>query len=396
MRKKRTSRLYEYKRSLTHHVLPITVWLCTVICVIGLFYNRTQHIEVLGIVQGESYEVAATNTGRIVNILVEPYQSVQKDQTVAIINIVPDSAPREQQLQSQLETVSAHIKYLAAQLIPTQEKLSSEASRLETTHVGDVRRFSVDVENIQLRILELRAQIESDRLLLKTMELDIDTTRQLVAKDAIAPYELEKAQYQHDALQRSIEDNQQLLAQAQNNLLLAQERRDQFLQQQIMVPSVENALEVIRKQIEEEECRMNEITTQLRGLQEQQAIALKAPFAGIVNHVYASVGEVADVNVPLLNIVEAHPSRVIAYADQEQSGQIKENMMVEVVTDGTPQTIARCRITAVGPLVEQVPMQLWRHPSIPQWGRPFIVDLPKDMDLLVGQKVGIRRIGRAL
>jgi len=63
---------------------------------------------------------------------------------------------------------------------------------------------------------------------------------------------------------------------------------------------------------------------------------------------------------------------------------------VELVRAGPPVMIAKAEIVSVGPVVEILPAQLWLHPNIPQWGRPFLVKAPVEMTLLVGEKVGIR------
>ena len=52
----------------------------------------------------------------------------------------------------------------------------------------------------------------------------------------------------------------------------------------------------------------------------------------------------------------------------------------------------RAEVVSVGPVIEQLPMQLWRSPNTPQWGRPFLVRASADMKLLAGERVGIRRL----
>ncbi len=44
----------------------------------------------------------------------------------------------------------------------------------------------------------------------------------------------------------------------------------------------------------------------------------------------------------------------------------------------------------IGPTVEQLPARLWQNPNVPQWGRPFLIEAPDDMELTVGEAVGIR------
>jgi hypothetical protein len=104
------------------------------------------------------------------------------------------------------------------------------------------------------------------------------------------------------------------------------------------------------------------------------------------------IGGVVDVNVPVMRIAQADPTEVMGYIEESQAGQIREGVAVEVVRRGPPPAIGRAEVVSVGPVIEQLPMQLWRSRNTPQWGRPFLVRTTVDMKLLAGERVGIRRL----
>jgi multidrug resistance efflux pump len=378
------------KRSVSHHVVPVMVWTLTVVGVMGLLYNRSRQVAVFGLVQGRVMDVAATCTGRVVGINVKLFDEIKQGQTVAVLDIVPDNKRVEGELRSQLETVSAKIQHLTAQLAPTQEQILAEASRTDTAYAKDLHQFATDEDNARLRILELRALIETDRMKARTLEHDVAMDRKLVDANAIMPTLLERLQMEHETLLTTIRDNETLLDQAQKNLDQAQQRRTAFTAIAVEHPSVDHALEVIRKEIGIQEKLMNEVSTRLAVLRSQQAFELKSPFDGIVSHVALSVGDVADVNMTIVKITQAHPTEVLGYVDQSMVDQIHEGMSVELVRPGPPASIGRAEIVAVGPVVERLPLQLWLRPNVPQWGRTFLVKAPPEMNLLVGERVGIR------
>lgn len=361
------------KPSIRHHLIPVVVWMLTLGTVVGLFYTRSQQITVFGLVQGQALDVATTCTGRVVGIKVRLFDHVRQGQTVAVMDIVPDNKGTEEHLKSQLQTVSAQIQHLTAQLVPTQEQLLSEAARTDTAYARDLRQFSADIDNGRLRNLELRAQIETDRMKAKALANDIAVERKLVDANAVVPTEMERLQMQYDTLQAAIRDNGALLDQAQKNLDLAQQRQTAFSAIAIEHPSVDHALEVIRKQIEAQERLMNEVSTQLDMLRSQQAFELKSPFDGIVSRIALGVGDVADVNTPIVKITQTNPTEVVGYVDQSQADQIREGMAVEIVRPGPPAVIGRAEVVSLGPTVEPLPTQLWRRPNVPQWGRAFLV-----------------------
>lgn len=380
-----------------YRLMPILVWVAVLLCVIGLFHYRSQRFEVVGLVQGRVHQVAAPCDGQLRIVCVDLFDEVTKGQTLATLD--------DELVKAQMAAIGAEIEHLMAQLIPTQEQLLAQAANLETTHVADQRRFFVDVENAGLRILQLRTLIASDRITLEDLAVEVKVLQDLVAQDAIAPYELQRAQAQHDSLAKKIEENGHLLEQARIDLKQAQQRLDEFAARQLQHPSVDSALEVIRKEAKVQEKLLEQLLVQ------RNSLVIKAPVDGIVIQIQANAniaalrrpgegilrrpGEVVLAGDPILTIAERQPTQVIAYARESQVNWVREGMAVELVelaqTGGKAQ-VARSQILRVGPTIEQMPQHLWRNPAVAQWGRPFLVKIPPGMTLVVGERVGIRRL----
>ncbi|MDH7599948.1 MAG: efflux RND transporter periplasmic adaptor subunit [Sedimentisphaerales bacterium] len=389
----RRTRNHTSRNSNLHQLVHLAVWICTLVVVAGLFYHRTTQIAMFGVVQGRIFEVGTTCPGRIVSIPVSLYQNVTEGQTVAVVNILRDDhLATEAQLRSQLETISAQIQHLAAQLIPTQEQILAETTRSESTRAENLRRFAADVDNARLRVLELRAQIETDRMAAAALEPDIKITSKLVEANAVAPIELERLQMQHKALLAKIEENAALLEQAQQNLHAAQQRLESFAAMTLEHSTADYAVEVIRKEIAVQERLMDEVSAQLEAIRRQQAFEIKAPADGVVVQIAMDVGHTVDVNLPILRIAQANPTDVIGYAEEAIANRITAGMQVRVIRRGPPPAICTGQVISVGPVVEQMPVQLWRNRNVPQWGRPFLVRTSGQMDLLVGERVGIKRL----
>jgi multidrug resistance efflux pump len=394
---KKTSTSYQLGRFGLHRLLPVLVWLAVVACIIGLFYKRSKRFEVLGIVQGRVHEIAAPCDGQLKIVCVDLFDEVAKGQILAALD--------DNLIKSQIATISAKIEHLMAQLIPAQEQLLTEAANMETTRAGDQRRFSVDVENARLRILELRALIASDRITLEDQAMEVKILQELVEQDAAGPYELEKAQVQHNSLAKKIEENEHLLEQANIDLEQAQHRFDEFAGRQLQHPSADSALEVIRKEARVQEKLLEQLLVQ------RNSLVVKAPVDGVVIQIQPNVniaalrrpgegilrrpGEVVLAGDPILTIAESGPTQIMAYAREIQLERIHEGMAVELVTitqDQAKTQVARSQILSIGPTMEQLPKQLWRSPNIPEWGRPFVIKVPPQMRLIIGERVGIRTL----
>jgi len=376
------------------HVVPVLVWLLVLACVIGLFYRRQQRFEVVGLAKGEIFQITAPCDGKLESVPVQLFEKVGKGQILAVFNDEP--------LQAQLATISAEIEHLMSQLIPAQERLEASAAEREANQAADLRRFVVDVEQSRLNILQLKAAIESDRILLRDWALEVQKNKTLLAKQAIAPYQLQKAQAQHDTLAKKIEENERLLAQAKKDLEMSKQRCDEFARRQPVNPSIEDVLEPIRKQITVQERLMDALFVQ------RKALTITSPLDGMVIQIQGNAnqvvlrrpgesalrkaGEFVLAGDPILTLAERKPTDIIAYAAEGQISQIREGARVELIKTRQPAQKAKSQVTYVGVVVERMPPRLWRNPNIPQWGRPFLIKIPPGLELFPGEKVGIRSL----
>jgi len=385
-----------YLPSLRVHFLPIMVWLGAVACVFVLLLHRTQRFEVLGIAQGQVRQIAANCTGRLKSVHVQLFDKVNVGDTVAVIDTVLDN----EDLQSQLDTITAEIEHLMAQLGPIQDTLLAEQADRQANQIADKRRFAIDVENARLEILRTNALLASDRILLENLAFEVKITQDLLEKKAVAPYELLKIRVEHDALAKKIEENQNLLEQAKSNLQQNLQRSDEYDELQLYNPSVDNALDVIRKAIKVQEQLMNEIMVI------REPLVLEAPIDGIIipiqgnanevnlrrpgENVLLRPGEVVMPGEPIFVIAQSEPDEIIAYVSGNQLGHVKKGMVVQLIKNRRPEQIAKAHVKYLCPTMELMPERLWLNPTIPQWGRPVLIEIPVGLNLVPGELVGIR------
>jgi len=373
------------------HILPILVWVGAVAFVVVLFHHRSQRFEVLGFAQGQVRQVAAISDGRLKSVPVQLFEKVSHGQILAVLADEP--------LQGQLATALAQIEFLMAKLIPTQELMLAEAANQQTDWIADRRRFDIDVENIRLQILELKTLLETDKITLQGLAVEVKITKDLVEQNAVAPYELQKAEVLYNALAKKVEENEYLLEQLEQQLNETQRRRDQFASRLPQHPPVDSAVELIHKEIQVQEKLIDELLVQ------SKALTIKSPIDGVVIQIQGNAnqvvlrrpgesvlrmpGEVVRAGEPILTIAQTKPSEVIAYAQREQLGRVRIGMAVQLIKNIEPAQIASSQIVRLGPTMELMPERLWRNPNIPQWGRPMLIKIPPDMQLTPGELVGI-------
>jgi multidrug resistance efflux pump len=405
----RTDTSHRFRRFYLRHAVPVTVWLVAVGSVIWLFHGRMQRFETVGIARGQVRQVAATCTGRIVKIPedVALFQPVKKDQTLVVLDTVADNEQvDEAKLRAELAAAAAEVEYLSARLIPAQQQLQVETADLQNRQQDNWRRFAVDVDSAQLRILDLQATLASDRVTLDDLAMREKIGRKLLEESAIVPYEWERIKTQYESIARKIQENERLLEQAKVALQQAQQRRDVFAAQKLPVPSEDAALEAIHKQIQVQEKVMNGVLEQLAAWKSRREVKLTSPIDGIVipihgqrndtvlqrpgEEVVRRPGEVVRAGDPILAVAEAEPNEVVAYVNEQQLARLKERMPVELIKTQMPAEPVPSKIRTIGPTIELMPQRLWRNPNVPQWGLPVLVEIPPGLKLVPGEVVGIR------
>jgi multidrug resistance efflux pump len=380
-----------YLAGLKMHLAPIIVWLGVVACVAAMFTHRSRRFQVLGIAQGQVHQISSTCTARLKSVTVGLFDDVKKGQVLAVLDTVLDNENIPEVIQAQLDTFSAEVAHLQAELAATRDRLGIQAANLQRDTILDQRRFDVNVEAAKLRVLQLEAAIEADRRGIESIELDgriFVLQGRLDVNDA-APYELKKIKLEYNNLQKRIADNEGLLAETQRDLEQAQHRLDEFAQNQPQPPPVDSELQVIRSAIQVQQQRMNEL--QVR----RPLLELKAPFDGVVSLIQRGPGETVRAGEPILTVAETKPREVVAYASEKLAGRVKERMVVELIRTAEPagqdeRLVASSQVVEVGPTVEQMPARLWRNPNVPQWGRPIMIKTPPNLNLVPGEVVGVR------
>ncbi len=395
------------KRFYLRHAVPVTVWLVCVAVVIWLFYGRVHRFEAVGMARGHVRQIAANCTSRIQKIPVELFDSVKAGQPLAVLDTVTDSElADEAKLRAQFAVAGAEAERLSAQLIPTQEKLRQDAADMQMNRQSNWRRFETDVAQAQVRRLELQATLAGERVDLDGLAVQVKMKENLLAEGAIEPLVLEQVKVEHDSLAKQVQEKEQLLKQVQEVLAQAQQRQAEFAARELPLPSEDAALEAIRKEIAVQEETMTGLLKQLKVWQARRSVELTSPIDGVVipipgqrndalqqrpgEEVMRHEGEVVRAGDPILAVAEAKPTEIIVYVNEEQLGYVKEGTPVELVKTRTPPQIAQSEIADVGPTIELMPQRLWRNPNYAQWGRPVLIAIPKGLDLVPGELVGVR------
>lgn len=370
--------------SLRLHILPIMVWVAAVVGVFVLFRHRSQRFEVLGLAQRQVRQIAATCRGRLKSVPVQLFEKVSQGDTIAVLDTVLD----DEHLGAELATISAEIQHLVAESNAIRSAYVAEVDNRRSEWVAEQRAFTSDVVAANLRVLELMAVLENDRMALEALELNIKSfiAQHYSEADDAELYELQKLKAGRNTLPKKIEENERLLEKFRQQLKEATDRRDEFVKShrpQVGTPD-EAAQDLILKAVKVLERQMNELNVR------HEELVLKSPVDGVVNQIQGRVGEAVLPGAAIVTIVEDKPRLIITYAREDQVNLIRKGTGVKLIKESEPAQIALSKVSYIGPIVEQMPVRLWQNPNIPQWGRPILIEIPPGLKLVPGEVVGIR------
>jgi multidrug resistance efflux pump len=373
---------------LSLHVVPILVWIVAVVGVGALFMRRAQQCMVVGLAVGETCDVAATSHGRVKSLPVKLFERVHGGETLVVINTVLDNETLQSELEAERATIELEITQLRAELAATEEELRVRVAGNESAHAEALAQMSVDVERARLDALEIESILEPDRVLLKDYELEVRINKELLAKEAIEAYELQKAEAQYDFMAKTIQENERRLAQAKKNVEEAALRLAKLESKEAVSPSLSLTLNPIHTAINVQYKKIEELL--LGQLAQREALPLMAPFDGVVTQILRRSGDPVLLGEPILSIAKPTADTVMAWVTEEYAEQLREGRQVKIVRRGHRGQVAMSEITGVGPAFLPLPMELWFDPKVPEYGLPFEVAVPPGMKIKPNEKVGIR------
>jgi membrane fusion protein (multidrug efflux system) len=361
------------------HFVPLLVWLLAIGVAGHLFARRASTCELTGVAHQEQCEVAPLTEGRVRLVTAELLEPVKAGQPVVVLE--------DDQMQAAVAIAAAEAARLRAELAAMENRLLAEVGAQNADQMTAARRYAIDVEHYRLRELELQADLGADRAKLDFLRLQMELLGKLREQRAVSQLKFKSAEADFTALDQRTGENEKALAEVRQDLEQARQRQDLYARSHAESRSLDKALGPFRAAVVVQERRIDELSLK------RSLLILKSPLDGIVTQAWHRVGESVKNGEPILTIVAARPTSVIAYvtAAQVAGFQPGAGVRLEVVREGQPTQTAATRVAAAGPMVEKLPVQLWRNPSIPEWGWPVKIVLPQEMAVLCGEIIGVSK-----
>jgi multidrug resistance efflux pump len=363
-------------RRLRQQAIPVVTLGLAVLATSWLWRRHYQPMEGVGVVRTLEAQATSQRDG----LLVEPpggylqlHDRVARGQVVARLDDRP--------LLAALKVLQAEVSRLQLELPARQESTRIDLLGLEQRQAEETRRLAVQVEDLELTILQLQAQLDADRVELARQQALFDMNERLAATGAASQRELLEAGLRRDVVAERVTGGTRALAEAQRQLAAARDR----LARQPAAPTIEvdALLAPVRAQIDAQRARLEELGLQL------QAVNIASPLDGRVTAIHRYPGQSVRAGEPILSIAHENGQQVICYVRPEQRVTPAVGMAVEIRTRDGSRKIVESSVRSIGPAIEPVPVQHLHDPRVPEWGLPVLIELP-DGPLRPGELVSVR------
>jgi membrane fusion protein len=287
-------------------LIAASVALLVVYLFLGQYARRETVLGYLTPTAGTA-KIFALQQGTIKAIYVKEGQGVEKEQPLLAVETSQIAVNDQDVNTSMLATLEAQRKLLTNQIAAEEERKKSEQARL-TASIG----------GLETEISELQAQIESQNEQIRVSNALVASVTGLRAKGLISELEYRRRELAALEQKQKLNSLNQQFAARQNQLTETRYSLEQL--PTIMAGKVQN----LRSELATTEQRIAEITG-------RRAYVIRAPAAGRISTLQATVGQFVDPRRPLMEIIPNEsvlqaelfvPARAIGFVEPGQEVRI--------------------------------------------------------------------------
>ena len=381
-------RHYEKPRMTNHFLIwrriarnwPFLLWLAVLVFIMA-FYSRNQQFgQMAGTVEAIGEDVVPQETARLVSLNVVVGQSVAKGDVLAQMDtslIDAEVAIADATLQDARETFTRDQRAMVAAAQQSEAAAKAAESALKTEQM---RQHSDAAQIIELRReLKRREDLLSKRLI---DEMSVNELRPEIA-----------------ALDQALTSYPKLIEIYQQAWESAVKHRD-AMKTFIRMDQADNLSAAISNKTTSS-LSIIEATREL-AIRRKKNCTLRANRDGTVARIFIWPGNVVAVGIPIMNVVDAHPTTVVGFLPEVRPLTLKVGQKVLVWRQtesvlGAQRLVVQAIVDSVAPAVEALPvrinpMQVQIQGGQPLRGRRLIFKIQGEHDFSPGETVEIREI----
>jgi len=363
-------------RQFRQGALPILTFAGCVGLVCWLWQRQGQQPNGVGEVEAVRVDVAVQIDGLLAPASGSPWRLLDTVRAGELLARL-DDRPWE----AKLAAFRAELGRLRKTLEAEQVRMAAEEADRRTSHLREAARLAWQAEQDRLDVLDRRAVVEGDRVVLQRQEERVKLLAPLHQRGALSNVEISDERLLRDETGKRLQASQQALDEAQKNCESAAERLKQFPPP--VLAEVKQLLAPVEQAVAVQEALVRQIEL------EREWLEVRAPMAGAIVAIYRHAGQSVRAGDPIMAIAAQQGRYIVGYVPQEHRFRPEVGMAV-VVRSRLPGRASREGVVEeVGPQVELIPEHQRRNAQLMEWGQPVRILLPEGLETRPGELVDL-------
>lgn len=359
-----------------YQLLPVLVFAGALAGTAWLWERHVRWPDAVAEVEAIRVEVVSLVDGLTLTEGARQWQLFDHVRSGQIVARLDDAVP-----MAELEALQGELARLRADVARVEQEFELDHhDRRIDRHVEDRRRV-VELLRMRLDVLDRRTILETDRVEVQRLAERRAFVEDLYERGAAPPIELIDVRIRHEVLEERIRQNEIAIEEARLQREAAEERIAEL--DLLPDPVLERAIMPIRAAIDAQAARIRAAHLQIEGL------TLRAPINGTIVAIHRWPGEGVRSGEPLLTIAADDGRYIVGYVREHERFKPVVGMAATVRPRSAPELAAATAIDRVGPQVEMIPPHQLHDPNRPEWGRPFRMAIPPELELVPGELVNV-------
>lgn len=320
-----------------------------------------------GTIEARNAQLAFQVSGRIVEILVDEGQLVERDQTLAMLD--------KSEYQARYEQAKAHVEGSEKNL----QRVETVLEVYKETLPDDVARAEAGVKVLLSQLQELEAgsreqEIERARLaflnakdIMEEAKKDKERFEKLFEKALVSEKQWDTVKLKYETASKEFERAKETLG-----LLTEGVRKETIQTARARVAEGRAMLKQARgnlKRIDAAEREVEAALAQVKAVQSALKLAeiqlryaqLRAPFKGIITSRNVELGEVVLPGREVFSLADLSSVDLKIFVDETEIGKVKPGQSVEVRVDTFPDKVYQGKVSFISPEGEFTPKIIQTH-----------------------------------
>ncbi len=339
----------------------------SVLVYLGQQSNRTKELLYSGTIEARESDLSFQVSGRVITILADEGQSIEKGQPLAELD-QSEYIARLEQAKANLDVTNKDLQQFQVNLELSRKNLPAE-----------VRRAEAGLEALRARLNELETgyriqDVEKARLALlaaestmKNAQKEKKRTEKLYQEKIVSERERDAVLLQYETALRAYEQAKESADQLREGFREETVRaaRARLAEgESILNEARENLkkIESAEKAVESAQARVNAAESALKLADLQLSYTrLLAPFTGIITSRNLETGEVVSPGREVFSMADLSSVDLKIFVDETSIGKVKPGQMVHVKVDSFPDKVYEGKISFISPETEFTPKIIQTH-----------------------------------